>query len=77
MEVVAEKDEAVKKSERIIVKQTNFESKNLNQKRRKRSRKKYLCHLQDDGESTTIVNDSETVLKTSSLDFPVTPAEYS
>ena len=45
---------------------------NLNQKSEK-DQKEVSKPPVDDVESTTIVNDSETTLKTSSTDFPVTP----
>ena len=67
------KDEAVKKSERIIVKQTNSKSKSKLRKTQKIT-KEVSVPSANDVESTKIVNDTEPVLKTSSLDFPVTPA---
>ena len=73
MKSLLKKDEAVKKSEKIIVKQTNSKSKSKLRKTQKIT-KEVSVPSANDVESTKIVNDTEPVLKTSSLDFPVTPA---
>ena len=65
------KGKVVKKSERIIVKQTNAKAKSKMEQ--KKIKKKASAPPVDSVESTKIVNNSDLTPKTSSTDFPVTP----